>query len=112
MELHLRRLCDKRVNHCRGECGRPITAKTAMVVKSFGDVTFYNKDSGAHATKKGGHYVHFEESCLKEYLSIQTGDFFNPSDNFPWDKIALDPSSKAQMTQQDINFLENMGMRV
>ena len=112
LELHLRRLCDKRVNVCRAECNRPITPKTVMVVKSYGDVTFYNRDSGTHTTRKGGHYIHFDEDCLKEYLSIQRIDFFNLSDDFPWDKIALDPSSKAEMPQQDIDYLKDMGIRV
>ena len=112
MELHLRRLCDKKVKHCRGECGVNITAQTVMLVKSFGDISFYDKQTGKYTVKKGSHYIHFLENCLKDYDAIQTNHCYGPNDGFPYGKLVLDPASKAQISQIDVDFLKNMGVRV
>ena len=112
MELHLRRFCDKRIVACRGECGRNITANTVMLVKSFGDVSFYDRQTGKHTIKKGNHYIHFEEECLKNYDSVQTNHFYDVDEDFQDGKLHLNQKSKEQMSQTDLEYLSNIGVRV
>ena len=83
-----------------------------MLVKSFGDVSYYDKQTGKHTVKKGNHYIHFEEKCLKNYDAVQTNHFYGPDEDFQYGKITLDTKTKEQLSQSDVDFLNNMGVRV
>ena len=112
LDLHYSHLLSRKITHCRGECGENITAKTHLLVKSFGDTSFYDAKSGKQVQKKGALYIHFDGNCLKDFDSLQTGNVYRPSDEFPYEKIVLDPISKQQMPTHEVDFLKNMGIRV
>ena len=111
MEILLRRLADKRVSHCRAECGEVLSKTDVLLVKSFGDITYYDK-SGQYKTGKGNHYIHFHDECLKNYDTVQTGRFYGASEQFAYNKLLLSPASKAQMPAHEVEYLKNMGVQI
>ena len=112
MVLCLRRFCDKKVKRCRGECGEKITAETVLLVRSFGDIPIYDKKTGKTTIAKGNHYIHFDGECLKNYDSMHTNHWYAPDDEFLYGKLTLDPASKAELPQHELDRLEVYGVPV
>ena len=112
MVLYLRSLCDPKVRVCRGQCGVKITGKTVFVVKSFGDVPVYNPKTGKTDITKGNHYIHFHKNCLKTYDELHTNYIYGSEENFQYGKLKIDPPSQAALSEDWIQDLINLGVRM
>ena len=110
-KLHLKRLASKmssKITTCRGNCGEKIDAGTVLLVKPFGESTYYDKKTGSQKTRHVL-YVHFQEKCLKRFDS---DNYYSPLDSFPYEKITLDPESKLEMPDHKVQWLSNTGIQI
>ena len=108
-EIHLRSQLSKKISVCRGNCARPITDKSILLVKSQYKSTYFDPILGCDKTKMAPAYIHFNESCLKDF---DADSIYGPSDSFAWEKLKLHAQSKTKMKQHDIQFLEGLGVQV
>ena len=105
-ELHLLKTLSKKVSKCQGNCGKKIVVNDVMAVKSYGQSTWRDK-KGVEQTKYGPLYMHFREECLKNF---DTDNYYGPNDDFPFDKIKVDKATKDQLNENDLKYLEQMGV--
>ena len=77
-----------------------------MAVKSYGQSTWRDK-KGVEQTKYGPLYMRFREECLKNF---DTDNYYGPNDDFPFDKIKVDKTTRDQLNENDLKYLEQMGV--
>ena len=68
-ELHLRNKLSKKISKCQGKCGKPISDKDFMIIRTYGSSSYTDKESGENKCKYGPLYIHFEGKCLKAFDS-------------------------------------------
>ena len=49
----------------------------------------------------------FREECLKNF---DTDNYYGPNDDFPFDKIRVDKATRDQLNENDLKYLEQMGV--
>ena len=104
-ELHFRTDLSSLVKKCQGNCGRGITAKDRMFLKSAGETTYMK--NGKEIIKFGPTYIHFKDDCLKKY---DRNTYYAPQEKFEWKRITVNPVAKAKLTSRDVAFLCAMGI--
>ena len=68
-ELHLRNKLSTKISKCQGKCGKPISDKDFMIIRTYGSSSYTDKESGENKCKYGPLYIHFEGKCLKAFDS-------------------------------------------
>ena len=51
--------------------------------------------------------MHFKEECLNNF---DTDNYYQPNDDFPLDKIKVDKATRDQFNENDLKYLEQMGV--
>ena len=68
-ELHLRNKLSKKISKCQGKCGKPISDKDFMIIRTYGSSSYADKEPGENKCKYGPSYIHFEGKWLKTFDS-------------------------------------------
>lgn len=105
-KLWLRKDLPKTISKCQGRCGKTITQNETLIVKTFGKTSWTDRKTGQQREKFGPMYVHFHEDCLKTVDDRE----YSPDESFPFDTIQVDPATKAVLKEQDVQFLESLGI--
>ena len=105
-ELHTRTKLPKKVSKCQGKCGKAIEKTDKLVVKSYGTMSWTDKNTGKEKQKFGPMYVHFKEECLKAFSE----EFYAPGDRFDFTKIKLHQTARDDLKKEDLDFLSNLGI--
>ena len=105
-ELYLRKDVLKLVKECQGKCGRKIEQDCFAVVRSYGEST-WTDSNGNEQSKFGSLYIHFERKCLEKF----DGDVcYGPTLSFDFSRIKVDIKCKTQLTENEKQFLINLGV--
>ena len=99
-ELPLRAKLPKSVSKCQGKCGKPIKKDDVLVVKSYGKISWTDKNTGQERQKFGPMYIHFKEDCLKTF----SDKVYAPGESFDFGKIKIDSKSRNEVTKTDMDF--------
>ena len=103
-ELHLRKDVSKLVKKCHGQCGKVISEKDILVVKSHGTTHWTDNDGNARS-RFGPMYVHFERACLERFDS---DNFYGPNKKFDYSEISVQKQCYEQLSKEEISFLPNL----
>ena len=77
-----------------------------LVVKSYGKISWTDKNTGQERQKFGLMYIHFKEDCLKTF----SDKFYAPGESFDFGKIKIDSKSRNEVTKTDMDFLAGLGI--
>ena len=106
-ELHLRKDLPKLVKKCQGQCGKQITDKCFLLVKSFGTI-HWTDNSGNSCSRFGPMYIHFDRKCLEQF---DTEESYGPSKRFDYSRITVAEKCKQQLKSDEKQFLTNLGIQ-
>ena len=104
-ELYIRSDLSKLVAKCRGQCGRPITQKHQLVVKSAGVLRYVEK--AKEVVRNGPLFIHFKDKCLKDY---DTKNYYAPGEPFNYKQITVSESAKKKLNATDKALLRSLGV--
>ena len=105
-ELHLRKGVPKLVKKCQRNCWQKIEPDCFAVVKSYSESTWTDSNGNEHS-KFGPLYINFERKCLEKF----DGDVcYGPTLSFDFSRIKIDSKCKTQLTENERQFLINLGV--
>ena len=97
---------------CRAtKCDRAIAVSDFFVVRTHANYTYYDAKLKKEVTKYGPRFIHFDGDCLKDYDSNILNNYYAPHESFDYGRITLDGKSKPKLTQQDLQFLQELGVQ-
>ena len=108
-ELHLRNKLSKKRSKCLGKCGKPISDKDFMIIRTYGSSTYTDKESGENKCKYGPLYIHFEGKCLKAFDSKK---FYLPNENFGYSSIVVVKDTLDCLKPSEKNLISQMGVKL
>ena len=103
---------EKNIKVCRGNCGRRIRAKDHMIVRSYGTYTWRDAKTQEEVSKWGPRYIHFNETCLKNYDTVASENYYAPQEKFDFGRVDLDENSQHKLSEADIRFLKDIGVQI
>ena len=94
----------KLVKRCQEKFGRKTEQDCFAVVRSYGESTLTDSNGNEHL-KFGSLYIHFE----RKYFEKFDGDVcYGPTLSFDFSRIKIDSKCKAQLTENEKQFLINL----
>ena len=101
----------KLINVCRASnCSRPISAVDKLVVRTYSNYTYYDVKSKKEVSKYGPRFIHFVETCLKDYDTATYNKWYAPHESYDYGQIVLDAKSKSKLNAADLNHLAKLGV--
>ena len=88
------------MSKCQGKCGKTIDKSDTLVVKSYGTMSWTDKNTEERKQRFGPMYVHFKEKCFKGYSKL----FYAPGDRFDFRKVKIDEKTKPMLKRKTLNF--------
>ena len=88
------------MSKCQGKCGKTIDKSDTLVVKSYGTMSWTDKNTEEGKQRFGPMYVHFKEKCLKGYSKL----FYAPGDRLDFSKVKIDEKTKPMLKRKTLNF--------
>ena len=86
-----------------------ITAETDLIVRSKGISKWMS--NGREQNAYGPQYIHFNETCLRSYDSLQDKDVvYAEGETFDFSRITVDGKTEEIMTDNQINDLRGFGI--
>ena len=105
----LRNKLSKKISKCQGKCGKPISDKDFMIIRTYGSSSYTDKESGKNKCKYGPLYIHFQGKCLKAFDSEK---FYLPNENFDYSSIVVDKDTLDCLKPSEKNLLSEMGVKL
>ena len=105
-QLHVWKNVPKLVKKFQGKCGRNTEQDYFAAVRFYGETT-WTDSNGIEHSKFGPLYIHFESKCLENF----DGDVcYGPTLSFDFSRIKIDSKCKTQLTENERQFLINLGV--
>lgn len=79
-------------------CSTKIGANDYLVVRTFGTVSFTDKN-GNHQKREGTVHIHFLEECLKSFFQ-----------DFEYRNITVPEETKKELKKDETNYLKSLGL--
>ena len=95
-ELNLRQLLPKTVSRCQRSCGKKMTQNDGMLIKTYGTTRWANKKMGKGMSKYGPMYIHFKH--------------YRPDKKFDYSIITLDDETRNNLSDEEKDFLAELGI--
>ena len=112
LELHLKselKGC-KLITTCRANnCARPISTED-LVVRTYGNYTYYDQKTKKHEPKYGPRYLHFTEACLKNWDTITNDRWYASHERYDYQQVVLDGNTKTKLSADDLTRLRSYGV--
>ena len=108
-ELHLRNKLSKKISKCQRKCGKPISDKDFMIIRTYGSSSYTDKESRKNKCKYGSMYIRFEGKCLKAFDSEK---FYLPNENFDYSSIVVYRDTLDCLKPSEKNLLSQMGVKL
>ena len=107
-ELHLRTKVPKAISKCQGKSWIAISATEALIVHSFGNTFWADRNTGKNRTKYSPLYIYFQEKCLKNF---GTEKFYGPRESCNFNSITAYKDTCNRWKTSDKVFLTQLGVK-
>ena len=78
-----------------------------MIIRSYGTSTWRNKVIGRENSKYGPMYLHFNESCLKNF---DNENYYGPGQTFNYSIVTVNLKSKRDLNPAKIDLLRKLSI--
>ena len=97
------------MSKCQGKCGKPISDKDFMIIRTYGSSSYTDKESGENKCKYGPLYIHFQGKYLKAFDSEI---FYLPNESLDYSSIVVDKDTLDCLKRSEKNLLSQMGVKL